>query len=74
MTPPEETGFEMCQGYDAWQGAPQVSNLMAKLRLMFPDASDLELRNHVLQYTLVKLVVWLQPPIDGEDDKKEPWQ
>ena len=70
---PEETGFEMCAGWDAWHDSPQVSNLKAKLADKYPFASDLELHNHILHYTLVKLVVWLQPPTDA-GDKKEPWE
>jgi hypothetical protein len=63
----------MTQGYLIWNDSEPVKGLMAFLRAEFPDASELELRNHVLSYTLVKLVVWLQP--DSDDDKpKEPWE
>jgi len=71
--PPEETGLEMIHGYDRWIESRQVSNLHLKLKHDFPKASEMELRNHILNYTLVKLVVWLQPPTD-DGDKKEPWE
>lgn len=62
----------MTHGYLIWNDSEPVVGLMAFLRSEFPEASELELRNHVLHYTLVKLVVWLQPETD--DDKREPWQ
>ena len=70
---PEESGFEMVQGYDHWLKAPQVSNLTARLKEEFPEAGVLELRNHILNYTLIKLIVWMVPPTD-EGEKKEPWE
>ena len=71
---PEETGLEMIAGYEAWNDAPQVANLLQRLREEFPAATTLELRNHILNYTLVKLVVWLQPPTVGDGTPKEPWE
>ena len=67
----------MTDGYMYWHGSPQVVGLLAHLRAVFPEASELELRNHVLQYTLVKLTVWIEHSVDRDDpndDKKEPWQ
>lgn len=71
---PEETGFEMIAGYDAWNNAPQVNNLLVRVAKEFPHATELEIRNHILNYTLVKLVVWLQPPNVGDGTPKEPWE
>ena len=70
---PEETGQEMIEGYVRWHESMQVSNLRRYLRIKLPNATELELRDHILNYTLVKLVVWLQPPTD-DGNKKEPWQ
>jgi len=72
--PEGETGLEMIQGYERWMDSRQVSNLHLRLKHDLPTATELEIRNHILNYTLVKLVVWLQPPGADEDDKKEPWQ
>lgn len=62
----------MTAGYLIWNDSIPVQGLMAFLRNEFPQASELELRNHVLSYTLVKLVVWLQP--DAGTTPKEPWE
>ena len=62
----------MAEGYDRWRLSTPVAGLLAHIHKLYPNATPLELHNHVLHYTLVKLVVWLQPPTDGE--KKEPWQ
>jgi len=71
--PEGETGLEMIHGYFRWLDSRQVANLHLRLKHDLPQASELELRNHILHYTLVKLVAWLQPP--NEDDKpKEPWE
>ncbi len=71
---PQETGLEMIEGYEAWNEAPQIANLLQRLREVFPFATELELRNHILHYTLVKLVVWLQPPNVSDQTPKEPWE
>jgi len=64
----------MAEGYEVWRTSPPVAGLLIHLREKYPDATPLELHNHVLSYTLVKLVVWLQPPEASGGDKKEPWQ
>ncbi len=64
----------MIDGYHVWERSEPVAGLIYYLTLRWPDASAMEIRAHVLQYTLVKLVAWLQPPSDETGEKKEPWQ
>ncbi len=63
---------EMRDGYDRWLVSPQVLGLRLALRAEFPRASELELRNHILHYTQIKLTAWLLPPDEEEDT--EPWR
>ena len=77
MTDPEDgmSGMEMIEGYGFWHESKQVRNFLSFLRNEFPEASELELRNHVLNYTMVKLTVWLVPPMgENPEGSKEPWE
>ncbi len=68
------TGMEMIEGYGFWHTSKQVRNLITFLKAEFPEASELEIRNHVLHYTMVKLTVWMVPPEVGPAGDKEPWE
>ena len=68
------SGLEMIEGYGFWHQSKQVRNLINFLHVEFPEASELELRNHVLHYTMVKLTVWMVPPESGPAGNKEPWE
>ncbi len=65
----------MIEGYRIWKTAPPVDGLGTYLTIKHPDATPLEIDNHILLYTLVKLVAYLQPdPDDADGEKREPWQ
>lgn len=68
------TGMEMIEGYGLWHESIQVKNMLAFLRVQFPLASELDIRNHILHYTMVKLTVWMVPPADDGQKPKEPWE
>ncbi len=64
----------MIDGYKIWQNSPPVAGLRTFLTIQHPYASPLEIDNHLLNYTLVKLVAWLSPSDDDSGEKKEPWE
>lgn len=65
----------MIEGYHIWEQSPPVAGLIAHLTVRYPGSTAMEIKQHVLQYTLVKLVAWLQPDHGTDtDDKKEPWE
>ncbi len=70
---PTLTGTELRDSYIFWEESDQIQAALKRLRLQFPGATELDLRNHIMNFTLVKLASWLLPE-DNPESPKEPWQ
>lgn len=61
--------------YQRWESTPSVANFLTLLRVRMPEASEVELRSHALQFAeshmMAYLVGWVESATAGADPGKK---